>query len=439
MSTPLILPVLGSDAETEGQIISLVECGADVRKGDTVMEVETDKVVLEIPAAADGTIASLAVKIGDRVRSGMVFGSLRTVDAAPAAVSAEAGAPAPAPAPAPETTALRQPAQHSPGESAAPVAASASPPQSPPTAPAQGVAAVAAGPAARRMARTLGIDIAAVRGTGSRERVTRDDVIVHAKRIITQAGPTAAEPRRAARELPDPALHGPVRREATSGIARATARNMQFAWSEIPHAWVQEEVDITALEALRQRVKRAARGELPLTVTAILCRVVALALGRFPVFNSVLDSTTEELVYRDYVNIGVAVDTPRGLVVPCLRAVEGKSALQIGEELKAIGARAVAGKLTGEDFRGSGFTISNLGGIGVSGMFPLVNWPEVAILGVASSRERCVLADGSVSNRLIMPLTLGFDHRVVNGADAARFLGFIRECIEEPGMLLIHT
>ena len=431
MSTPLILPVLGSDADAEGQIISLLEPGAEVRQGDTVMEVETEKVVLEIPAVADGTIASLAVKIGDRVRSGMVFGALRTADAGPAA--AAAGTPASA------AQAPRDLAQDAPAEYAAPAVARTNTPQPPPPTPAPRGATVAAGPGARRMARTLGIDIGAVRGTGSRERITRDDVIVHAKGIIAQARPPAAEPRRATRELPDPARHGPVRREAMSGIARATARNMQFAWSEIPHAWVQEEIDITALEALRQRVKRAARAEVPLTVTAILCRVVALALARFPVFNSVLDSTTEELLYRDYVNIGVAVDTPRGLVVPCLRAVAGKSALQIGEELKTISARAVAGRLTGEDFQGSGFTISNLGGIGVSGMFPLVNWPEVAILGVASSRERCVLADGSASNRLIMPLTLGFDHRVINGADAARFLGFIRECIEEPGMLLIHA
>jgi pyruvate dehydrogenase E2 component (dihydrolipoamide acetyltransferase) len=143
------------------------------------------------------------------------------------------------------------------------------------------------------------------------------------------------------------------------------------------------------------------------------------------------------VIYRDYINIGVAMDTPRGLVVPCLRAVADKTAIDIGRELKVISDKAVAAKLTAQDFQGGGFTISNLGGLGVSGLLPIVNWPEVAILGVASSREHCVLDNGIPRNRLLMPLTLGFDHRVINGADAARFLGFLKTCIEQPGMLLI--
>ena len=438
MSTPLVLPALGSDANTEGEIISIVPAGTTVNSGDILMEVETDKVVLEIPTTQSGTISNLTVKVGDKVTSGMVFGSLSSNDsdnsagektnraAADTADNCETSA---APAIAETTAAIAAPAQ----EISSPIASL----PSIPSAPTDTRTPVAAGPAARRIARNLGIDIGEVRGTGSRERITREDIVLHAKQIIQSKPHATIQSKRVTRELPDIEQHGPVHRESLNGIAKATSRNMQFAWSEIPHAWVQEEIDITALEALRKKFKNSAKGDMPLTVTAILCKVVALALKRFPSFNGVLDTATDEIIYRDYINIGVAVDTPRGLVVPCLRDVNNKSAIEIGRELKAISEKAVAAKLTAQDFQGSGFTISNLGGLGVSGMFPIVNWPEVAILGVASSRERCVLENGEVRNRLIMPLTLGFDHRAVNGADAARFLGFIKQGIEEPGMLLI--
>lgn len=419
----LALPAHGDD----GTVLSIKAAGERFSQHDILLEVETDKTVMEVPAPFDGTITELLVKEGQVVSSGMAYCKVSTTAATPEV--------APAPAPAPEEKVTAAPAQ---ATTQAPVTpASANEPESS-IRPAVDVN-IPAGPAARRLARTLGINIGQVQGTGARDRITKDDITKHAKNLIQQKpGQYTAPSRKLEKALPDISQFGSVRRESMSGIAKATSRNMQFAWSEIPHAWVQEDIDITELEALRKQIKQSNRGDMPLTVTAILCKVVALALKRFPAFNSVLDTNTDEVIFRDYINIGVAVDTPRGLVVPCLRDVDGKTSVDIGFELKAISEKAVASKLTAQDFQGSGFTISNLGGLGVSGMFPVVNWPEVAIMGVSSSRARCELRNGQVENRLIMPLTLGFDHRVINGADAARFLGFIRECIEQPALLLIN-
>ncbi|QFU77206.1 2-oxo acid dehydrogenase subunit E2 [Halioglobus maricola] len=423
-SIPLILPALGDDASTSGEIISLSEAGSSLRRGDIYLEVETDKVVVEVPAESDGIISRLSVDVGDTVAGGdeigeITLGSTEETDKA---------SPKPDDSEAPQAT---EGTQHSiKADVAHPVNNAATDTAETPT--------TAAGPAARRQARKLGINIEDVKGTGTRGRVTKEDIIEYAKYIIT-AKNSGSNPGAAARELPDISQFGHVSREKLSGIAKATSRNMQFAWSEIPHAWVQEEIDITELEQLRKQVKAQTREPIPLTITAILCKVMALALKNYPHFNAVLDRNHEELILRDYINIGVAVDTPRGLVVPGIRNVNEMNAIQIGHELKNLSEKAKASKLAEKDFQGTGFTISNLGGVGVSGMFPVVNWPEVAILGVSSSREQCRLSDGQVENRLMMPLTLGFDHRVINGADAARFLGFVKRIIEQPATLLIET
>lgn len=441
----IILPALGDSDRITGEIVRLAAVGEALSAGDIFMEVETDKVVVEIPAPSSGVIDSLAVSLGQQVCGGDVVGYLRSdgeameadTSAADTAEFADliedddqAGAVL-TPAPATEAaTSATPPAL----ENAVPAADQPSTAGTQVTSPGGEPGVYPAGPAARQLARTLGVDLGDITGTGARGRITKEDVIRHTRQRLRQSESEVAP---SAPALPDISRFGEVEPRSLSGIGRATARNMSIAWQQIPHAWVQEEIDITELEALRKRFKHDSKDNPPLTVTALLCKVVALALTRFPDFNSVFDAQGQQVLQRKYVNIGVAVDTPRGLVVPGIRDAEKKTALSIANELKQISERAVAGKLTAAELEGNGFTISNLGGLGVAGLFPVVNWPEVAILGVASSRSRCVMEGEAVSNRLIMPVTLGFDHRVINGADAARFLGFLRQCLEEPGLALI--
>jgi pyruvate dehydrogenase E2 component (dihydrolipoamide acetyltransferase) len=207
---------------------------------------------------------------------------------------------------------------------------------------------------------------------------------------------------------------------------------MQRAWSTIPHAWVQEEIDITDIEAGRLRHKpKALQDDITLTMTAILCKALANTLKSFPKFNAAIDTKSKELITRDYTHVGVAVDTERGLVVPAIRDVNCKSVFQIARDLGDISKRARSNKLKADDLQGAGFTLSNLGGIGASGLLPMVNWPEVAILGVASSKQQAVIKNDNIVIRLIMPVTLGFDHRVINGADAARFLAHFKSQLED--------
>lgn len=437
-ATEIILPALGDSDRITGEIVRLAAVGEALSAGDIFMEVETDKVVVEIPAPSSGVIDSLSVSLGQQVCGGDVVGYLRSEgDAANAETSAADTAEfaelieEDQKAPAPQTPASANPPAM---ESAAPATEQAAVAGTQVSEPAGELNVYPAGPAARQLARTLGVDLGDITGTGARGRITKEDVIRHTRQRLRQSESEVAP---SASALPDISRFGEVASRSLSGIGKATARNMTIAWQQIPHAWVQEEIDITELEALRKRFKNESKDNPPLTVTALLCKIVALALTRFPDFNSVLDAQAQQVLQRKYVNIGVAVDTPRGLVVPGIRDAEKKSALSIAIELKQISERAVAGKLTAAELEGNGFTISNLGGLGVSGLFPVVNWPEVAILGVASSRSRCVMDDGAVSNRLIMPVTLGFDHRVINGADAARFLEFLRQCLEEPGLALI--
>lgn len=428
----LILPELGDGQRVTGDIVSLVDVGTCLEVGETYMEVETDKVVVEIPAPWAGVVDSLAVSLGTSVCGGDMVGCLT-----PSAETATEGAESAA-AVVEESQAIDA-AKVLSEVVAEKTSATTTPAVPKVSSDRRGeieAKMVAAGPAARKLARTLGVQVGEIEGTGGRGRITKQDVLLYAKQQLNKIG---REDRQSAPALSDISKFGPISHQALNGIGKATARNMQLAWTEIPHAWVQEEIDITDLEALRKRIKARHPDNPPLTLTAMLCKVVAIALKQFPRLNSVFDPVEQRLILRQYINVGVAVDTPRGLVVPGIREVDQKSALQIAHELKELSQQAVDGKLTAAAFEGNGFTLSNLGGLGVSGMFPVVNWPEVAILGVASSRERCIFRQGQPVPRLMMPLTLGFDHRVVNGADAARFLGFLKECMEEPGILLISA
>jgi len=457
MAVEFKLPELGENIN-EAQVVSInVAQGDSVSAEQEVLEVETDKAVMPVPVPTAGKVSSVNVKEGDTLKVGDVILTIEEGEAGDAAADATApeaegqaqapaeqqakpteqaqpetapqSEPAEAEAPAepePRAQAQTQPAAETPSESEAqPAAAPPAPPTSDDRLPAF------AAPSVRRFAREIGIDISQVKGTGPGGRISIDDVKNHARSGTSAA---AAGPAPGAAALPDLEQFGPVERQAMSMIAKKTAQHMATCWATIPHVTLHQEVDSTDLEAFRQSHKRVvekAGGKL--TPTAVLAKILAEALQRHPALNCAYDATTQEIVYRKYVHIGVAVDTPRGLVVPVLRDADTKSLADISLELGDTAEKARAGKLALEDMQGGCFTLTNLGGIGVQQFTPIVNWPEVGILGVGSASPRLVEADdGNIQSRTMMPLSLSFDHRVVNGADGARFLQWIRAAIEQP-------
>jgi pyruvate dehydrogenase E2 component (dihydrolipoamide acetyltransferase) len=308
------------------------------------------------------------------------------------------------------------------------------------------VVLVPAAPSVRRLAREIGVEIEKVRGTGPNGRISLEDVKEHAKRVLSSlaagvlpegvqvAGGAAVRPA-----LPDFSRWGDIERVAMSNVRRKTAENMEYAWSSVPSVTQNDKADITALEALRTRyapLVEKAGGKL--TMTAILLRVAAAALRRHPQFNASIDMARSEIIYKQYVHVGVAVDTERGLLVPVVRDVDTKGIATLAVELQALAAKARAKKLSPDEMSGGSFTITNLGGIGGTSFSPIVNAPEVAILGVSRAAMEPVWNGTSFEPRLRMPLSLSYDHRLIDGADAARFLRWICEALEEPFVLALE-
>jgi pyruvate dehydrogenase E2 component (dihydrolipoamide acetyltransferase) len=296
-----------------------------------------------------------------------------------------------------------------------------------------------AAPSVRRMARELGVDIGQVAGSGPSGRISVDDVKTHAKRMITEpragGAPVAAEP------LPDFTRWGEVERQPMRAVRRKTAQTLTAAWTTVPHVTQHDVADITSLEELRKKyakVVEAAGGNL--TVTAIAVKVVAAALKAFPQFNSSIDLAAEEIIYKKYVNIGIAVDTDRGLLVPVIRNADTKNIAQLSVELSQLSEKARSRKISLDEMQGGCFSISNLGGIGGSFFTPIVNAPEVAILGISRARMEPVYNNDSAAfvPRLMLPLSLSYDHRVVDGADGVRFLRWVVEALEQPFLLALQ-
>jgi len=297
---------------------------------------------------------------------------------------------------------------------------------------------VPAAPTVRRFAREVGVDIARVAGTGAGGRITIDDVKLHAKRMLTQVAEGGAGVA-ATLDLPDLERFGPIRREAMSKVRRLTAENLHRAWVTAPQVTNHDLADVTELEEIRQRYKeRVKQAGGSLTVTSILVKIVASAMKRFPTLNASVDMANHEIVFKDYVHVGVAVDTDRGLLVPVIRDADQKNITEISVELGDLAARARDRKLKPDEMQGASFTISNLGGIGGTGFSPIVNWPEVAILGVSRGRMQPEWIDGAWQPRLMLPLSLSYDHRLVDGADAARFLRWVAEALESPLLLSLE-
>jgi pyruvate dehydrogenase E2 component (dihydrolipoamide acetyltransferase) len=441
------LPELGENITTATIVGVLAGVGDQIKAGQAVLELETDKAVLEVPSDVAGTVTAVHVKAGQEIGIGQLLLTLEEAGAAEAATTsapAAESAPAKAPeadatptAPAEPAELTAEPPAEEPAKPAAEAATTSAQAPAPAPEPAAPGEAAAAAPSVRRFARELGVEVADVAGSGPSGRVTMEDVKAHVRAGAGGTATRSAVP--AAAPLPDFSKWGPVQREKMSNVRRATARNMAQSWPTIPMVTQFDKADITELEQLRQQFgKRVEAAGGKLTPTAIILKVVAAALKRFPQFNASVDMASEEIVYKQYVHVGVAVDTDRGLLVPVLRDVDQKNVIQLAAELGQIAQKARDRKLGLDDMQGGCFTISNLGGIGGTGFTPLVNGPEVAILGVSRGSVEPVWVDGQWQPRQLLPLSLTYDHRLIDGADGARFLRWVCEALEKPFLLMLE-
>jgi pyruvate dehydrogenase E2 component (dihydrolipoamide acetyltransferase) len=412
---------------TEAEIVAVLVREGDVIKEDApLLEVETDKAQVEIPSPIGGRVEQIHVQPGQTVRVGAILVTF-----------AEDGAPARAAGPGPtRTTAVAPPA--APARPAGPAAA-----------PARVDGPVAATPATRRLARELGVDLKTVRGSGPGGRALEADVRAAAAGTGVATPPSArpAAPEGPAKPLASIGLEapplprfeqwGPVERAPLSHLRRTIAERMTLSATLIPHVTHFDRADITDLEAIITRNLEGARAKgVTLTLTSFILKAAALALRSHPHFNASLDPAAGELILKRYCHLGVAVATDRGLIVPVLRDLDQKPVLEIARELAALAQRVREGKATLDDLRGGTFTITNIGALGGTAAIPIINYPEVAILGVARARLEPVVRQGQIVPRLLLPLTLTFDHRVADGADGARFATEIVSRLEAPERLL---
>ncbi|HEX4388875.1 MAG TPA: 2-oxo acid dehydrogenase subunit E2 [Steroidobacteraceae bacterium] len=428
-----------------------------VKPGDTIavdtplVTLESDKAAMDVPSTVAGVVAQLHTQKGGKVSTGDLIATVKS-EAAPARAAAAQAAAAPTPA-APQPAA--------PKPAAAPAAATPTPP--PPAADAQpapatqaaparradlppidepGFSRAHAGPSVRKFARELGVDLASVKGGGFKDRITHEDVKAFIKGALANGGARPAVPESAKPAAPtvpaiDIAQFGPLESEPLSRIQRISGPRLQASWVGIPHVTQFDEADITELEQLRGSLKdRAQAAGVKLTPLAFIMRACIKALQEFPRFNSVLDPSGANLLVRKYVNLGFAADTPQGLVVPVVKDADRKDIYELARQLGALSEKARAGKLNVGEMQGSGFTISSLGGIGGTAFTPIINAPEVAILGVSRSSMRGIFRDGGFVPRLMLPLSLSYDHRVIDGAMAARFTTFLAHTLAEPRALL---
>jgi len=473
MPTDFTLPELGENVTAGDVVRVLVSPGDTVAKDQPLLELETDKATIEVPSTVAGTVKDVRVKQGERIKVGQVVLTVDDGGAAAKGAESSGAKPQPQPAGAPEEGGLSQKAPGQPegagsggarraredaGEGRAdqpeaqqaesagesrprrgevvdinrgaratpPAAAAAAEPVE------QGPAAPAA-PSVRRLARELGVDVRRVQGSGPGGRISTEDVQAFVKNVMTGGGGAAPA---APSALPDFTKWGDVERKPMSNIRRKTAEHLGNAWNQIPHVTQHDKADITAVEELRKKyAPQAEKAGGKLTMTAIALKIAAGALQRFPQFNSSVDMARNEIVYRKSVHVGVAVDTPRGLLVPVIRDVDRKGIIELAGDLAKLSEKARGGKLSLDDMQGGGFTITNLGGIGGTSFTPIVNWPEVAILGVSRGSYEPVYDGHAFQPRLMLPLSLSYDHRVIDGADGARFLRWVADAFEQPFVL----
>ena len=410
----------------------LVGPGDAVREEQALVTLESDKATMDVPAPRDGIVKELNVQVGDRVSQGALLLSLDAADT-----------------PAPEVRAAGAPAGSAADGGAAPAAAHAVPPH-PPSSRASPTARIAepvvppparshATPALRRFARTLGVDLSQVTGTGRKGRILEEDVKEFVKgRLAHPRDPEGGRLPVSAMPALDFSKFGEIEVRPLSRIKRVSGPHLHRAWIHVPHVTHHDEADVTELEKFRQSLKReATESGLRVTPLAFALKALARAVHDFPDFNASLSPDGRSLILKKYVNIGVAVDTPHGLVVPVLRAADTKGILGIADELGELGRRARENTLEAGDFQGGSITVSSLGGIGGSAFTPIVNAPEVAILGLARARMSPVWDGTAFQPRLMQPLDLSYDHRVIDGARAARFTRRLAELLQDLRRLLL--
>lgn len=462
MATEVKLPDLGDGIESGDVAEIFVSVGETISEGQSIVEMETDKATVPVPAPFGGTVTKISINEGDTVPIGAVLLEVDAVEGAPAP-SAPAAAPTPAapepPAPAPPQpppVAQTPPAPVAPAPAApAPVAPAPVAPQpvaAAPPAPATGTV-IPAGPAVRRFAREVGVDLARVGGTGEGGRITREDVLTAVRAASSSAGGSTAVSAPAGNAPVTPAAstgtsspgtaatdsYGATHVERMSKVRKTIGKKMLESWSTVPRVTNFDDADITELEHLRQTSKEDyAKQNLKLTTMPFLIKAVATALKNHPAINASIDDANQQVIYKDYVNVGIAVDTENGLMVPVLKDADRMSIPDTTRNLADMAGKVRSGQFAVNDLRGGSFTISNLGAIGGQYSTPIVNVPEVAILLVGRSRKLpVVMPDDSIQPRLMMPLSLSYDHRLVDGGTAARFLNEVISYLEAPSRLLL--
>jgi pyruvate dehydrogenase E2 component (dihydrolipoamide acetyltransferase) len=445
MLKEVTLPGISENVDSGEVIGVLVSVGDVVEKDQPVVELETEKAAFEVPAPERGRVAEIDVKQGQTVKVGEVLIKLQTDGelvpgprppekrpAEPQVIAEVTEEPAIPPPPQMPEERVPQP----------PAAEERRPREVEPKMPTSAVP-VAAAPSVRQLARELGLDITEVPGSGPGGRITAEDVKQYARGIIGGG----AAPARAVggvpvpgvvRPLPDLAQWGEVERLPMSKTRRTIADTLSYGWSHIPHVAQYDRADITDLESFRKtHAAEVEKAGGRLSVTSVAVKIVASALKVFPQFNASLDEQKNEIVYRKYCHIAVAVDTERGLLVPVIRDVDRKSISQISVELAQLAAKARNKQITADELMGGCFTVSNLGGLGGTNFAPVVYWPQVAILGIARATWEPVFRLDTAERRLILPLSLSYDHRVIDGADGVRFLHWIAQSLEQPLTMML--
>jgi pyruvate dehydrogenase E2 component (dihydrolipoyllysine-residue acetyltransferase) len=475
MATEVKLPELGENIESGNVVKLLVSVGQKIDQDQPVLELETDKATIEVPSPIAGTVQQILVQEGAKAQVGQAVITVEEgAEAKPApkkkeskkAAKAETTKQAEEPRQQKEDTAAAKKSDIEPAVSEEPAQSSTATEETPAklqstqetaekeeekepeievheatvyhpsSAPASKV--VAASPSVRRIAREIGIDIADVAGSGSGGRITVEDVKDFARQLH-RGGTAAPGKASAAPGLPDFARWGQIDRQPMSNIREKTAERMAIAWSNVPQVTQYDRADISRLEEYRKNFSEKAESSGgKLTVTAVLLKVIASALKNFPQFNASIDMQGRTIIYKKYYHIGVAIDTDRGLLVPVIRDVDRKNIIQLSVELTHVAERARSRKLTLEEMQGGTFTITNLGGIGGTNFSPIVNYPEVAILGISRSSIEPILQNGKFEPRTMLPLSLSYDHRLIDGADAARFLRWVCEAVRDPFLIALE-
>ena len=437
MTNPIEVLVPDIGAFKDVSVIDvLVKDGQQIEKEAPLITIETEKAAMDVPAPMAGRITQVKLKQGDKVSEGSLILLIEPAAAAEAGASPVA-APSTAPAASPAPARAPSPTPPSPDTAAPPAPTPAA--RADVTIDERAFSKAYASPSVRKFARELGADLGRIKGTGVKGRITHEDVKAHVKRILTAPPAPAAAPVSPLPKVPvvDFALFGDIEVKPLSRIQRISGSRLQASWINLPHVTQHEDADITDLEAVRVALKsKASEGGVRLTALAFIVKACLLALREFPRFNSSLDAGGENLVFKKYFNIGFAADTPNGLVVPVIANADRLNLYEIASILATLSEKARAGKLKNTEMQGGTFTISSLGGIGGTAFTPIINAPEVAILGVSKSTQKPVYDNGAFLPRLILPLSLSYDHRVIDGAEAARFVVFLAKVLGDVKALL---